>query len=110
MNSEEVLGEPVSLDGLKEEIINFLKLHNIVLYWGAKSTQKPYDDLHTYHSRIVSSHLMNQVHKLFSKAGDGQGMRIVSKVSTPYFLNMGGSKSKYAKYSFKGGTYLFVDC
>ena len=59
------------------------------------------DDLFKYHSRLVSAHLMNQVHKLFSKYGDGRGMRIVNRVATPYFLNLGGHASKYAKYSFK---------
>ena len=44
---------------------------------------------------------MNQVHKLFSKFGDGRGMRTVNRAATPYFLNLGGQKSKYAKYSFK---------
>ena len=83
------------------EIKKFLNQNNIVLRWGSEPGVKPYDDLHKYHSRLVSSHLMNQVHKLFSKFGDGQGMRTVSKVSMPYFLNLGGSKSKYAKYAFK---------
>ena len=101
LNSDGVLDEDLAYEGLRHEIINFLELNNIIVHWGARSGQNPIDDLHVYHSRLVSSHLMNQVHKLFSKAGDGQGLRIVSKVSTPYFLNMGGSKSKYAKYSFK---------
>ena len=78
-----------------------MEVNNIILFWGAKSSQEPFDDLHKYHSRLVSAHLMNQVHKLFSKFGDGQGLRVVSRVSTPYFLNIGGNKSKYAKYSFK---------
>ena len=90
-----------TLESLKKEILGFLRNSNIVPHWGADSGQEVFDDLHKYHSRLVSSHLMNQVHKLFSKAGDGKGMRSVCKVSTPYFLSLGGNKSKYAKYSFK---------
>ena len=101
MNSEEEMINDQTAEGLKKGILNFLEQSNIVLYWGAKSGHGIFDDLHKYHSRLVSSHLMNQVHKLFSKAGDGQGMRTVCRASTPYFLSMGGSRSKYAKYSYK---------
>ena len=89
-------------EGLKLELLKFLEESNIVLFWSdKKSGVQPFDDLHNYHSRLVSSHLMNQVHKHFSKMGDGQGMRTVRRVDMPYFLNLGGNKSKYAKYSFK---------
>ena len=100
VNSEGDIFKEQTLEDLKGEILNFLDQSNIVLYWGAKCGD-PFDDLHKYHSRLVSSHLMNQVHKLFSKAGDGQGLRTVCKVSAPYFLSLGGNRSKYAKYSFK---------
>jgi hypothetical protein len=92
--------EDQTLGNLENQIGNFLETHNIILFWGSKG-QEPVDDLFKYHSRLVSSHLMNQVHKLFSKFGDGRGMRIVNRVATPYFLNIGGHRSKYAKYSFK---------
>ena len=75
--------------------------NNVVLFWGSKSGKEPFDDLHSYHSRLVSSHLMNKIHKLFSKSGDGQGLRVVNRVATSYFLNAGGHRSKYAKYSYK---------
>ena len=91
-----------NIEWFRASVLNFLEKSNIVLHLGANdNAEEPFDDLHRYHSRLVSSHLMNKVHKLFSKAGDGEGMRAVCKVSTPYFLSLGGSKSKYAKYSFK---------
>ena len=97
---EEAPVEDQNLENLEKQLKNFLEMNNIRLFWGAKG-QKPMDDLAKYHSRLVSSHLLNQVHKLFSKFGDGRGLRVVSRVATPYFLNQGGHRSKYAKYSFK---------
>ena len=89
-----------TLSELEKMLRNFLKSNNIVLFWGAESVE-PYDDLQRYHSRLVSAHLMNEIHKLFAKSGDGHGLRTVSRVSTAYFLNQGGQKSKYAKYTLK---------
>ena len=93
--------EEQTLAGLNIKLTTFLEKMNIGLFWGAETDQEPFDDLHNYHSRLVAAHLMNQVHKLFSKFGDGQGLRVVRRVSMPYFLNMGGNKSKYAKYCYK---------
>ena len=103
---EEAPKEDQTLGKLEKEIVIFLESNNIVLHWGMKGLkpvegEKPIDDLFRYHSRLVSSHLMNQVHKLFSKFGDGRGLRSVNRVATPYFLNIGGHRSKYAKYSLK---------
>ena len=92
--------EEQTLSDLERMIRNFLKSNNIVPYWGAES-DKPFDDLHRYHSRLVAAHLMNKVHKLYAKSGDGQGLRTVNRVSTAFFLNQGGQKSKYAKYTLK---------
>ena len=89
-----------TLPNLEKLIKQFLTSNNIVVFWGEESSE-PFDDLHKYHSRLVSAHLMNKVHKLYSKSGDGQGLRAVNRVLTPYFLNKGGHKSKYAKYTFK---------
>ena len=90
-----------SMDGLKRSFREFMSKMNIVICLNDAHTGDCYDDLQTYHSRLVSSHLMNEVHKLFSKAGDGFGLRSVFRTSCPYFLSLGGSKSKYAKYCFK---------
>ena len=85
---------------LEKMLRQFLTSNNIVLFWGEDSSQ-PFDDLHQYHSRLVAAHLMSKVQKLFAKAGDGQGLQAVNRVLTPYFLNHGGHKSKYAKYTLK---------
>ena len=90
-----------TLGNLQKLLEEFMKNSNLVLFWESESGTEPFDDLHKYHSRLVSSHLMNKIHKLFSKTGDGQGLRVVSRVATPFFLNAGGHRSKYAKYSHK---------
>jgi hypothetical protein len=90
-----------TLGNLQKLLEEFMNNSNLVLFWESESGTEPFDDLHKYHSRLVSSHLMNKIHKLFSKSGDGQGLRVVNRVATPYFLSAAGSRSKYAKYSFK---------
>lgn len=62
---------------------DFLDSSNIVLHLDSEPSREPFDDLHKYHSRLVSSHLMNKIHKLFTKFGDGHGLRIVNKVAIP---------------------------
>ena len=99
---EEIVAEDdQTLSNLEKMVRNFLNSRNIILFWGAESDVEPYDDLHIYHARLVASHLMNKVHKLFAKSGDGQGLREVNRASTSYFLNQGGHRSKYAKYTLK---------
>ena len=98
---DEVATDDKNIQTLKMLVSEFMDSNNIVLNWDPKSREEPFDDLHKYHSRIVSSHLMNKIHHLFSKFGDGQGLRIVNRIATSYFLNAGGSRSKYAKYSYK---------
>ena len=90
-----------SLGNLQKLMEKFMKNSNIVLSWESESGTDPFDDLHIYHSRLVSTHLMNKIHKLFSKSGDGQGLRVINRVATSFFLNAGGHRSKYAKYSHK---------
>ena len=98
---QETAPDDHNLPTLEKLLKEFMESKNIVLHWRSEPRKKPFDDLHKYHSRLVSSHLMNMIHKLFSKSGDGYGLRVVSRVATPYFLNFGGHRSKYAKYSFK---------
>ena len=99
--SQEIGSIDQNLSNIEKLLTDFLKSKNIVLHWRSHLSQEPFDDLHKYHARLVSSHVMNKVHKLFSKYGDGHGLRVVNRVSTSYFLNVGGHRSKYAKYSYK---------
>ena len=100
-NEDEIAPADQNVTNLCRLLGEFMESNNIVLHWSPSSERNPFDDLHKYHSRLVSSHLMNKIHKLFSKTGDGQGLRVINRVATPYFLNAGGHRSKYAKYSFK---------
>lgn len=80
-----------------EVVQTFLDENGVHLYYDPdKAPHQCHDDLQAYTTRLVATYLLDKVHSLMSKNGDGNGLRAMRRLSILQFLSSGGQRSKYA--------------